>query len=638
MNDPDGYWQRKASDLDVPEKIVELVGMLPYENKKELLQLLQLVDNPMLGLTWLGPMKRIQDLSPVQREKMLQKWSKSSVPLLRKAFNDVKRLTGVIFFGDMQEGKKNPNWKKMGYPGPIETPPPVLDKYLSPLTIDKDQKLDCDVVIVGSGGGGGVVAGILAKKGKKVIVVEKGPYLKNTEMNRQEVDMLQQLYERKGALASKDGGMTILAGSCVGGGTTVNWAGSFRTPDYVLEEWASHGNAHFTDKAYRKYFDDITERLSINTKLSKHNPQNQALWDGAKGMNYKVKLIPRNVKGCDHDGGENGYCTKCGYGTLGDAYAHKQCMPITYLQDAQDNGAEILANTEVTRVDVKNGMAKGVWAVHTDREGRRYNVFVKAPKVVIAGGAVHTPVILKKSGLTHPHIGRNLFLHPVMGITGKYKHKIEGWYGPMMSAVCDEFNRLDGRYGVKIETAPVHCGLAALCIPWQSGEQYKQEMLDSAHLASFIVLCRDKIGGRVTLGKENDPVVTYNLSHYDRKHLLRGLAESIKMHQAAGATAIRPLHNDNPFFYPASGKDINAFIDKTMRRKWVSNRFGLFSAHQMGTCRMGGEEKRYPVKPTGETYEVRNLFVADGSLFPAASGVNPMMSIQALAAYVADNI
>ena len=150
-------------------------------------------------------------------------------------------------------------------------------------------------------------------------------------------------------------------------------------------------------------------------------------------------------------------------------------------------------------------------------------------------------------------------------------------------------------------------------------------------------LVRDRYGGRVTVGKRSgQPVIHYDLHDYDRRHLVRAMQESVRLHHAAGAERIDMLHNQPLHFYPQKD-DLQAFLPQIAAKDWGLNRFGLFSAHQMGTCRMGGTTD-YPVQPNGEVRSVRHLFVADASLFPSASGTNPMLSIQALAYHVAQEI
>ena len=106
----------------------------------------------------------------------------------------------------------------------------------------------------------------------------------------------------------------------------------------------------------------------------------------------------------------------------------------------------------------------------------------------------------------------------------------------------------------------------------------------------------------------------YRISKYDRVHLLRGIQEAVRIHIAAGAEKVSVLHNSNPVLEVGKG-DTEKFIDSIPKLNWADNRYFLASAHQMGTCRMGGSAKRHPVRPDGEMREVRSLYVADASVF-----------------------
>ncbi len=663
MEDRDGYWSRTASDQNVPARILELVGQAKAEDLAEFRQLLFLISSPLLGLTWFGPLKPADKLSPKQRETLLRRWAASPLPQLRNAFNVLRKLTTLVYFGDIPPGGlENQNWETIGYQQvnqlvkPDSAPLPLLK-------IEKETTLECDVLVIGSGAGGSIVAAELAAAGHDVLIVEKSGYAQTHEFTQQEVPMLERHFEAGGLLTSQSGSVTVLAGSTLGGGTTINWAGALRTPDYVLEEWAKeHDNFHFLEKSYQEGFPFVEKRNSVNTDL-RHNTQNQMLLEAAQKLGYRAEAIPMNIRLPENLPPETAW-QAAGFSCYGDAYGIKQGAAQTFLQDAVAHGARILTNVEIQKVVVKNGEAAGAEGVSLSRStppptpplngrgdvertatpsrpplpfgaGAGSGVVIKARRVVLAAGALHSPTLLLKSGLTHPHIGRNLYLHPVAATGSFHNMDILPWYGPMMSVIVKQFERLDGNWGVRIECPPVHPGLAAFALSWENGETFKQDMANIRNLAVQIVLTRDKYGGRVTVGKRSgQPVIHYEISDYDKKNLLRGLQESVRLHHASGAERISVMHNQPMHFHRAGKKKLEDFLAEMTQKRWGNNWSTLFSAHQMGTCRMGGG-KDYPVKPNGETREVRNLFVADGSLFPSASGANPMLSIQALAYWVA---
>lgn len=622
------FFVESRIDIDsAVQDVIEIIENLPKAEQADFNQLFWLLDSRINFFVG-GSFKPFSEQSLKEQQSLLQNWANSSIGDLRKAFLSIKKLACFVQYAYATESQANPNWERMAYPGPLgggtKDPNP-----LKIIEVNKDCELSCDAVIVGSGAGGSVVAAELAKKGLSVIVVDKGPYLQSHEYNQLEADMVSQLFDRKGALVSHDGAITVFAGSCVGGGTTVNWSGSLRTPDYVLNEWAEeHLNPQFKDPAYKKCFEHIEKRCSISTDFGKHSSQNEKLLQAAKSKNLYVNEIPFNALPAKNELEWKGY----NFGSMGDRYRNKQSAQNTFLLDACKDGARILPNTLVDKVEIGEGKAKGILAVYD----KKYQVKIKSRIVIAACGAVQTPALLFRSGLRHSHIGKHLYLHPVVPTQGVYDEAIEPWYGPMMTTSVDEFTQLDGNHGFKIECPPVHAGLMAMASPWKNAQQFETDMAKAANTAIFFPLVRDKFSGQVWLSKDKRPEIRYHLHKYDKAHLIRGLQECAKLHYEAGANEIQVAHTNTSIF--KKGDDLTGFLSQIADLKWDKNRFILFTAHQMGTCRMGGDDKRHPLKPNGETREVKNLFVADASSFPNCSGVNPMLSIQALAYYISQHI
>jgi choline dehydrogenase-like flavoprotein len=206
-----------------------------------------------------------------------------------------------------------------------------------------------------------------------------------------------------------------------------------------------------------------------------------------------------------------------------------------------------------------------------------------------------------------------------------------------MTRLLSHFADLDGRgYGVRVEVPPVHPGLAAAVLPWRTAAQHAALMREVHHIATFIILTRDYYGGEVRLDKSGGPRVHYRLHRHDARHLMHGLQEALKLHQAAGAQTLyspysRLLTHEN-------GAELTPFLREVGRRGFPPNGVMLFSAHQMSSCRIGGTAEVGALKPNGESWELKNLYVADGSVLPTASGVNPMISIMGTAHFLAQGM
>jgi len=621
------YYQRRASDLNVAQLVAETLAQENIEAQAEIHQLLGLLNSPVTGLMLAGSARPFMALAQQQREKYLLAMANSPLAALRQGYQALKRLSGFIFFSVPNAEGVNPNWAALDYTAP--TPPPAdAPEPITPLTIAEDTTLEADVVVIGSGAGGGVVAGELALAGKSVIVLEKGGYNNEATFTLQEAQAMPELYLKRGTLTSKDLGVIVLAGSTLGGGTTVNWMTSFRTPADILEEWANlSGLQDLTGSRLQDSFTAVEQRIHVNTENSAHNKQNQLLVDGCSALGYHSETIRRNAVDCEQR------CGTCGFGCR---YGAKQSTMKTYLQDAYDQGARIIVHCNADKVLIEHGQTVGVQATATNTAtGKTHNVTIHARTVVASAGAINSPALLLRSGVENMHIGHHLKLHPTTTIAGVYPEKVYGWQGVMQSAYSDQFAHLEGNYGYKLEVPPAHPGLLGLATPWCSAHEYREQMLSAPHIATFIVLTRDKGEGRITLDKYGEPVIDYVVSVYDRNHLLHGLRQATRAHFAAGATSVLSLHNkctklEKPAHGPVSEQQFRAYDRQLERHGMGVNRIMMFTAHQMGTCRMGIDAQKSVTDGNGQIHGIKGLFVCDGSLFPAASGVNPMLSIMGL--------
>lgn len=626
--DPHGLMRRPANAMQVAQGISTTLADEDAETRAEFRQLLSILRSPAGGLLLVGRPVGFLRMTPPLRERALRNMANSSVAKLRQGFQAIKRLAMFIFYSaPTPDGGDNPNWAALNFAPPPA--PPSVAKPIHPIAVTGPMTLEADAVVVGSGAGGGVVAAELAAAGKSVIVVEKGGYYNEADFTGREADMMPKVYLKRGLQATRDLSMAILAGSCLGGGTVVNWSTSFRAPEVVLQEWErDFGLRGFAGAEFAGHYDAVAARVGVNTEDSSANANNAVIERGCTKLGYHWDVIPRNANHCEQR------CGACGYGC---PYSRKQSTLLTFLQDAADKGARFLVNASVDRVLAESGMATGVAATVVDpATGARHSVTIHAPTVVIAAGALHSPAILLRSGIRNPHLGRNLRLHPVVAVTGFYPDPVRCWEGSLQTRYSDQFGRPADGYGFKFEVAPGHPGLIGLSLPWDSGRQHKEDMQRLEHAAPMIVLTRDKNSGTVTLDKHGEPLVDYPLGDHERKQLTQGTLEAIRVHLAAGATRVATLHTratvfDAPTENALQSNELRAFLHEVESRGLQPNRVMLFSAHQMGTCRMAGDARRGVIGPDNQVFGVRGLFVADGSTFPTASGVNPMLTILAVA-------
>ena len=426
--------------------------------------------------------------------------------------------------------------------------------------------------------------------------------------------------------------MSLLAGASIGGGTTVNWQSCFRTPDDVREEWAElSGCSFFETEGFSESLDSVWRRVAVSTDESEVNENNSAISRGAKSLGYRWSVIARNSLGCDP-----AHCGNCMFGCR---VGGKQSAATTYLMDAIRSGAQVVAPFAARRLAQSKGKVTGVEGTYSDPQGEPRSLTIAARRVVLAAGALDTPALLMRSGLKSLHLGQHLFLHPTVAVSGVYPSPIESWKGPPQTIVCDEYTNLSDGYGYRIEAAPAHPGLLSVGIPWSNARDHRREMQDVRRAAAFIVLSRDSNAGRVRITSAGQPYFDYKLGKEEKRILKHGMATAARMHHAAGADRITTLHTERLIWErDAAGGSIDKFCRQIDSASTSSNRLPLFSAHQMGTCRMGSDRASAVCDSHGAVFGLDGAYVADASLFPASSGVNPMITIMALALHVAKGL
>src|SRR2546429_2888245 len=236
-----------------------------------------------------------------QRVREMSSWSTSRITFRRQLFQVFKRLSLLPFLGDTEDDGTNPVWPEIGYPGPVSAPP-ATPKSIRTTTLAGDTTLSCDAVVVGSGAGGSVVAAELPAAGRDVIVLEEGGYYNEADFTQLELAMMRKLYYQGGFAATADAAIALIAGGCLGGGTLVNYTTSFRTPDWLREEWANHhGLKAFTTDEYSTSMDAVYERLGVNVSHNRVSARERVLERGMKRLGRPTGSLPPHVHGRTQD-------------------------------------------------------------------------------------------------------------------------------------------------------------------------------------------------------------------------------------------------------------------------------------------------------------------------------------------------
>jgi choline dehydrogenase-like flavoprotein len=611
-HDPDGFFARQASDLGVPGVMATLIETMPAEQRDGLVQLLGALGEQ----GFLGASRR-------SREQLMRNLFFMGAEVAA-GIEALAVMTLFLYYGLPDEQGQNPNWRTFGYPGPA-SPPPQVEKSLTPLSFASETALEADVCIVGSGAGGGVMAGVLAEAGLKVVVLEAGGYFDEPDFTQLEIPAYQNMYWRGGPTPTADMNVSLQAGFCLGGGTVINWTNSLRTTPWVREQWEREfGLEGLAGSDFDRHLDAVWQRLSVNDRCSELNRPQERMKAGAEALGWNFALANRNTD-------EQRYSFEtAGYMGFGDQSGAKRSTVKTYLQDAVDHDAVLVTRCWATRVRTENGRACGVEAVWTDPDsGRSAELVVSAPQVVVACGSLESPALLLRSGIGGPAVGQHLRLHPCTATIGYYGEDLQAWKGAPHAGLVHEFDDLKDGYGFLIESAQYTTAVAASAVP-VLGEPHKQLMSRFRHGGSFIALLRDRGHGRVTIDEAGNAVPWYSLSdEADVRNALKGIEAQVRLHEAAGAQQILAAAVGAPTW--RWGDDLDAFIERVQRIPLRAGGWRLFSAHQMGTCRMGSDTSTSVAGPWGELHDVHGVWIGDASAFPTASGTNPMITNMALA-------
>jgi choline dehydrogenase-like flavoprotein len=618
---PGGDGVPTARELGVPAAVQEAVALNPRASeRRQLAMLLSLWDTPVMGALGGAGLKRFGSLPSEERERVLLAWGDATSPQRRAVFHALRKAALLFYYMLPGAEGRNPAWDAIGYDGPLGQLPDAPPKALQPEAIGRDTTLDCDAVIVGSGAGGGAAAGVLGQAGLDVVVIEAGDYYDDEDFDGSELGALTRYY--MGAPnATHDQSVGLLAGACLGGGTVVNYTTSFRTPDDVRDEWAGYGVPAFTSEQYTESLDAVCERLGVSQEYNTPSTRERKLQAGCVELGWHVDAMPRGVRNCAQG-------KECGYCGLGCRVGAKQSVVKTWLADATQAGStRVVVRTKVDRVLIEAGAARGVQG----RTVEGHAVTVRARAVIVASGAIHTPALLRRSGLQNPNIGRHLKLHPANAVWGIFDEELKTWEGVMQALYSDQHRDLHDGYGVKYETAANHPHLFIPFVPWRSQRQHFSLMQGLGGSVPIGVLLRDRDGGEVRVGRDGEPVVRYALSPFDTSHLRTGIEGAAQILEAAGAQRIISSQTKWVSYDPGVSGSRERFMAEADAAGYGPGQVTLGSFHIMGSARVGGSPASSACDPTGQTWDVRSLYVMDGSSFPTASGVNPQISIQAIA-------
>jgi len=561
--------------------------------------------------------RRMSSLKTPDRLHYLRTWSQGNAAR-RAAFRYITLPQKVFYYDDPD---------KFEMLGVEYRKPPVQDespRWMANVTpgsdLTEDLEIETEVVVVGTGAGGAAAACALAEKGDTVVIVEEGHYHRRSAFSGRPFEMQSLMYRGVGGIAMTLGNPPIFlpTGCCVGGTTTINSGTCFRTPSRTLKRWRDlHGLAEYTDAAMAPYFDRVEAEYQVETaKMEYVGKSGEILARGAEKLGYSHGPLDRCAPDCDGQG-------ICSFGCNTGA---KRSTDVSFVPRALRNNAQLLTGVRVDYLLVKDGQVLGVSGVSL---ATGTAVTIRASVVVLAMGTLMTPLFLRRHGVGNSsgQLGRNVSIHPANGVTALMDEVVDGWKCIPQGYMVDQFES----DGIVIEGAFAPLDSSAVLNP-MIGTEFQDMMENYRHLAVSGFMIEDDSRGTVHNGMNGQAMLAYNVVPSDCERIVRAFSILTRIYLAAGARKVwAPVHGWSPM---AGFDDLVRNLERDVRPSDLE----LSAFHPLGSCHMGSDPTRHVCTPEGELHDLGNVFICDGAAIPPALGVNPMVTISAVAMRMADRI
>lgn len=549
-------------------------------------------------------------LSAAEQERLILVWEDD--PILKAPLALISLVYKFIHFD--QERVYRSLGGKLNVVSALESPRWLQQIHRAQEWADED--IECEVVVVGTGAGGAVVGRELADRGLAVAFVEEGEHYRRDAFDGSSVRAHQRFY--RVAVSVGNAPIPVFMGRLVGGSTAINGGTTLRPPPWVLDRWCEEmSTSELSPDAMKPYFERVEGMLQVApSERGIIGPIADVMARGCDAMGWSHFAIPRNAPGCDGGG-------FCDFGCRTDA---RRSTNVSYVPSALERGSLLLTGLRARRITLDGGRATGIEAV--TKEGRVMRV--RARVVVLAGGAIPSPLLLLDQGICNSsgQVGRNLSTHPSTGFGAFFDEEIRGSAHVPQGYACDQFLR----EGELITAAQPDLNVAATIMPL-SGRRLMDALEHIETLGHFALLIRDSTrNGRVWRDVGGFPAVTYKVTAEDVARMHRAMVHTAEMCLAAGAKRLQPATLKMRIFEGARG------LDEFRKTTFAASDIAWTSYHPLGTCTMGNDPKTSVVDTNHETHDVRGLYIVDGSTVPGPLGVNPQLTIMAMATRAAEKI
>jgi choline dehydrogenase-like flavoprotein len=486
-----------------------------------------------------------------------------------------------------------------------------------------------DVVVVGSGAGGGTVAQRLVplvQAGGRVVVLERGPRVRDEELTGDELSMAQALYADAGGFLTAQGTLTLAFGRAYGGSTVVYTGTSLPAPERVVRSWAVPGLEHADlIERTRRYVVENNVHLLTDEEI---NENNRLFVEGCRAAGFECHQFPVNVNGCQGS-------SLCNLGCPNGA---KQGTHKVQLPRAEAGGVEVVTRAEALRVsegavEVRvDPVPRG--AVGAPSEWRPGEYRIRAERIVVAGGAVGSSALLLRSGLGRAlrRLGRGITVQPAFILVAEHSREITNDVGHPKSFYLDRA----AEEGFILETCMYFPFVTAKNLTG-FGPEHEALMRAFPRLQMILVLACDRAvaGNRVSVDRDGGPVVHYRFTRQVRERMAAATRAASRIFFAAGAERVHAPTAEPPVLERREAANIDR---RVLARHFLPGRVSVSAAHLMGGCGMGRDASDSVADSWGRVHGFPWLRVADSALFPDSLQINPYLTIMALADRVAEGV
>jgi choline dehydrogenase-like flavoprotein len=488
--------------------------------------------------------------------------------------------------------------------------------------VRKGDKVGVDVLVVGSGPGGAAAARTFARAGRTVLVVEEGPRLTETDFRGKKLPWsLHNLYRDRGAQAFEGPVISPLpAGRVVGGGSVINSGICFRATPERLAEWRAHA-PWMTQERMEQLYTEVERTLGVvetHPLIARNN--NAVFLRGAANLGLKHGFIRRNAPGCQG----------CGVCHQGCPSGGKASVDKNFLVQAEQAGCSVLSQARVTRLLLEGKRCTGVELELLDEHGEVHATrTVTAQHTVLAAGAIGTSLILlnNNAGTASGHVGKHLSIHPAVVNVALFDEEIRPWDGVPQGAYAE----VPGTADILLETQGLSVDLYYVLVGG-AGAGGLAAMKEANHMCSSGGMLRDRSVGTVDANGWRARI-RYTLDDEDRRNGIKAMRWLVKLKFAAGARAVT-AGRKGAGFVKTEALALAQLTDSLPTEQFLH----LHASHPMGTARLSADPGQGVVDPNGKLHDVDNLHVMDGSIFPNSLGVNPQMTIMAMALHLSEQL